>query len=511
MSAGNSIDLKRAKQIGTVTAGTEYYEDFCIDNVLDFANGTEYDSVEELHYHIYIPNDYDGSRPYALYITLPGYGAYYFQGVASNLRMERFAMEAKKYNDEMIIVAPQPNDWGEMSKMQTIGLTEYMLSAYNIDPEKVYISGYSGGGETLSLAVSERPELYTASLQVSSKWDGDLSRVAKGRTPVYLVIGEDDEYYGSEPAKKAYQELAALYEQAGMTREELDRLAVLDVKEKSYFSDRGVSNQHGGGGLFAEDEEIMGWLFGEHFAVGKEDDRRIYTLSSTVGDVVSDPYFEDFGYLLFPVERSVSEDMTLEEISSSSVYIWYHYIDPDKTVEIIQALHDQARAGEPVFFDIYSEEERAADPSKEDTGLFFFKGEPGEKFAVLNAGGGFMYVGAMQDSFPHALELSKMGYNSFALIYRPDDPYTDLAQAIGFIHDHARIFRRHQQWSCSIQATMLFQIRTPLPMCVLAPVTALQTGELCGPDYKGLRHWAFLRSFIPMKDFPMVLALVPGQ
>lgn len=155
-------------------------------------------------------------------------------------------------------------------------------------------------------------------------------------------------------------------------------------------------------------------------------------------DVVNDPYFEYFGSLLFPVDRSVSEDMTLEEISSSSVYIWYNYIDPNKTVEIIQALHDQAEAGEQVFFDIYSEEERAADPSKEDTGLFFFKGEPGEKFAVVNACGGFMYVGAMQDSFPHALELSKMGYNNFTLIYRPDDPYTDLARAISFIYDHAK-------------------------------------------------------------------------
>ena len=49
-----------------------------------------------------------------------------------------------------------------------------------------------------------------------------------------------------------------------MSREEIDQLVVLDVKDKSYFSERGVSNQHGGGGLFAEDEEIMGWLFGEH-------------------------------------------------------------------------------------------------------------------------------------------------------------------------------------------------------------------------------------------------------
>lgn len=163
----------------------------------------------------------------------------------------------------------------------------------------------------------------------------------------------------------------------------------------------------------------------------------IYMFSSTVEEVINDSYFEDFGRLLFPVDRSVSEDMTLAEISSSKVYVWYNYMDPDKTVEIIQTLHDNAAAGEPVFYDIYSEKEKEADPSKENTGLFFFKGNPGEKFAVVNAGGGFMYVGAMQDSFPHALELSKMGYNGFALIYRPDDPYTDLAQAIGFIYDHA--------------------------------------------------------------------------
>jgi acetyl esterase/lipase len=71
--------------------------------------------------------------------------------------------------------------------------------------------------------------------------------------------------------------------------------------------------------------------------------------------------------------------------------------------------------------------------------LFFFKGNPGEKFAVLNAGGGFAYVGAMHDSFPHALELSKKGYNAFALIYRPGarTACEDLARAISFIFENA--------------------------------------------------------------------------
>ncbi len=162
-----------------------------------------------------------------------------------------------------------------------------------------------------------------------------------------------------------------------------------------------------------------------------------FTLTSTVKDVVEDRAFDDFGHLLFPVDRSVNENATLEQISSSSTYIWYNYIQPDKTVEIVNYLKEQSMNGNQIFYSIYSEEEINHDPSKADTGLFFFRGTPNEKFAVMNAGGGFYYVGAMHDSFPHALEASKNGYNAFALIYRPDDPYSDLARAITCIYDHA--------------------------------------------------------------------------
>ena len=113
-------------------------------------------------------------------------------------------------------------------------------------------------------------------------------------------------------------------------------------------------------------------------------------------------------------------------------------MDTDETVEIVNTLYSKAAAGEQVFFDIYTEEEKAADPDKNDTGLFFFRGKPGAPTAVCNAGGGFVFVGAMQDSFPHALELSKMGYNAFALIYRPgwDTAMEDLGRALSFLYDH---------------------------------------------------------------------------
>lgn len=165
------------------------------------------------------------------------------------------------------------------------------------------------------------------------------------------------------------------------------------------------------------------------------------TKDTTVGEAIENPVLSGFGHLLFPVDRDVPDSMTLAEVSSSSVYVWYSHIQADKTVEIVSDVIQRAERGKQVFYPIYTEAEMAADPSKRDTGLFFFRGEPGEKFAVVNAGGGFMYVGAMHDSFPHALELSKMGYNAFALIYRPDDPYNDLARAIAYIHDHAEELR----------------------------------------------------------------------
>lgn len=47
-------------------------------------------------------------------------------------------------------------------------------------------------------------------------------------------------------------------------------------------------------------------------------------------------------------------------------------------------------------------------------------------------------MGAMQDSFPHSLELSKKGYNAFVLIYRPgaQTACEDLARAIAFLRKH---------------------------------------------------------------------------
>lgn len=254
-SADNQSSSSKAYN---VEQGTSKYRDFVLDNVLH--SETEGD----IHYNVYIPEDYDGTESYALFMTLPGYQGLYFQGVGQNVMTEKFGFMARDYIPKMIIVAPQLNDWQDTSARQTIALTEYFLDTYNIDRSRVYAEGYSGGGETMSRVMGMRPDLYTAYLQCSSQWDGNYTEVVKARVPVYFAIGEKDEYYGSEPSRNAYNAIHKLYEQEGLSNSEIDMLLVLDIKPTSYFSSEGISNQHGYGGyLFVRDKNIMGWLFGQ--------------------------------------------------------------------------------------------------------------------------------------------------------------------------------------------------------------------------------------------------------
>ena len=161
------------------------------------------------------------------------------------------------------------------------------------------------------------------------------------------------------------------------------------------------------------------------------------TEASTVEEIESLPEFEGFGRLLFPVDRPVSGDDTLSDLASNGTFAWYSNLRADAFAGELERWRQDAGSGGCIFYPIYTDAEMVADPRLEDTGLFFFRGKPGAPFAIVNAGGGFAYVAALHDSFPVAQALSQKGYNAFALIYRTDRPYEDLARAIEFVHDNA--------------------------------------------------------------------------
>lgn len=242
-----------------------------------------------------------------------------------------------------------------------------------------------------------------------------------------------------------------------------------------------------------------------------------YTENSKVTEVMRDPAFGDYGHLIFPVDIAISEDLELKDVED--ILPWYSEVNPKKTVEIVNYMKDRVTDGEQIFYDIYSEEEKEANPAKEDTGLFFFRGDPGAKTAIVNAGGGFMYVAAMHDSFPQALELAKNGYNAFALIYRPgaDTACEDLAKAIAYLHEHAQELQidmtdyslwggsagaRMAAWLGSYGTAYFGEEEYPAPAAVIMQYTGLSsvTGQE-PPTYACVGTSDYIASYESMEQY----------
>lgn len=247
---------------------------------------------------------------------------------------------------------------------------------------------------------------------------------------------------------------------------------------------------------------------------GKEDnimnnEAASYSTNSTIASVISDSSFKDCGRLMFPLESQYYSGNTLGNLS----FTWYNNVDPNKTIEIINYFKQNTEKGNTVFCDIYSSKEKEEDPTKQNTGLFFFRGKSNEKFAICNAGGGFTYVAAMHDSFPQALEISKKGYNAFALIYRPEAQTAceDLARAITFIFRNAEQLKVNTEdyslWGGSAGGRMAVWLGTygsaafggdnlPRPSAIITQYTGLNEFSkndpptyACVGDKDGIAYW----------------------
>lgn len=134
----------------------------------------------EIHYSYYLPEDYDESKTYPLMMTMPGYDMMWFgeDSSGNNLKWSGFQVWTELAED-MIVVSAQFTDWHETSARQAIELTKYFIDNFAVDPAKSYAAGYSAGGETMSQAVSMRPDLYAAYLHGASQWDGAYEPIVK--------------------------------------------------------------------------------------------------------------------------------------------------------------------------------------------------------------------------------------------------------------------------------------------------------------------------------------------
>jgi acetyl esterase/lipase len=204
------------------------------------------------------------------------------------------------------------------------------------------------------------------------------------------------------------------------------------------------------------------------------------TTHDSVQHVVNHPAFKGFGNYILPWDdNTYYYDTPLVDVRLLLPY--HNHVDPDIVVSAINHMIDEINDGKTIFYDLYTEQQKQKDPTKEPTGLFFFRGKPGAPFAIVCPGGGFAYVGSLHEGFPLALEISKKGYNAFVIRYRIGSEQwaaEDLAAAIAHIFRNAETLqvstKDYSLWGGSAGARMVGDI-------ALSGVSAYGGGNLPKP------------------------------
>ena len=84
--------------------------------------------------------------------------------------------------------------------------------------------------------------------------------VAENGVAVYIFMAENDEYYGSQKARDAYNNLYGAYQKAGYTEEQTAAVLQAEIPDNAYFNALGIYNYHGGGSVVFDDEKVLRWI-----------------------------------------------------------------------------------------------------------------------------------------------------------------------------------------------------------------------------------------------------------
>lgn len=183
-----------------------------------------------------------------------------------------------------------------------------------------------------------------------------------------------------------------------------------------------------------------------------EDEKTLFTPDSLIDQIKADAAFADCSNLLFPTGKSAG--LSLRDLGRLLPY--HTNVLPDEAAAVLNYLKAEKEKGQQIFYPLMKPSQ-----SIPSAGLFFFRGKPGNRFAVICPGGGFRYVGAIHEGFPLAMYLASQGINAFVIVYRvgsADKACQDLAQGIDFIFKHAEELKvstdNYSLWGGSAGARM---------------------------------------------------------
>lgn len=197
-----------------------------------------------LDYNLYIPQGYDPLQSYPLVLFMHDAGATGtnpLRTLEQGLGAVAFASPRDQAKHPAFVLAPQypvglANDASQISDYPdiTVRLIEKLSRDFNLDQDRLYTTGQSGGCMASIALNIKYPDLFAASLLVAGQWDpAQVAPLAQDR--LFVIVSEDDAkaYPGMNAIMDVLQENGA-----GITRatwnargsqQELDQ-AVADIR-----------------------------------------------------------------------------------------------------------------------------------------------------------------------------------------------------------------------------------------------------------------------------------------
>ncbi len=159
-----------------------------------------------MEYNLLVPKGYDGTASYPLLLFMAD-ASTVGKEVTAPLTQGYGALEFASDRDQRLhpsfVLVPQYTDWAVQDDWSTtdevemtIRLLDAVCKEYNVDTSRLYTTGQSMGGMMSFYFNITHPDLFAASLFVSSQWDTSKMQDFGKKHFFYIVAGGDQKASG---------------------------------------------------------------------------------------------------------------------------------------------------------------------------------------------------------------------------------------------------------------------------------------------------------------------------
>ncbi|MBW5447876.1 prolyl oligopeptidase family serine peptidase [Cohnella sp. CFH 77786] len=163
----------------------------------------------DLGFQLFLPDEYETKtdRSWPLILFLHG-----VKKRGSDLRLlDGYGLPsiAENWNGfEFLVLAPQCpayTDWTS-ERDAVLALLERILSDYRVDPDRIYLTGFSMGGHGAWDLAAYRPDRFAAVVPLAGWFDPEAAHLL-GEMPVWAFHGEEDDMVPVQATKDMVQAL----------------------------------------------------------------------------------------------------------------------------------------------------------------------------------------------------------------------------------------------------------------------------------------------------------------